>query len=176
MTELEFIKRLEEDNIKMEDIPKLLVEKLDKKGLKISSAESCTGGMISEMITSVSGASNVFDLGVCSYANAIKNKVLSVDNEVLNTVGAVSKETATAMADGVRKLGNADIGVSTTGIAGPTGGTKEKPVGLVYVGLSFENKINFEQLLLNDNREHSRDEIRRLSSYIALYLVLKEIG
>ena len=113
-----------------------LVKELTDRKLKISSAESCTGGMISQRITNVSGASNVFELGVCSYANRIKNKVLGVSNETLDTVGAVSEETATQMCEGIKELSSSDIGVSTTGIAGPTGGTDKKPVGLVFIGIA----------------------------------------
>ena len=113
-----------------------LVKELTDRNLKISSAESCTGGMISQRITNVSGASNVFELGVCSYANRIKNKVLGVSNEILNTVGAVSQETATQMCEGIKELSSSDIGVSTTGIAGPTGGTAKKTVGLVFIGIA----------------------------------------
>ena len=113
-----------------------LVKELTERNMKISSAESCTGGMISQRITNVSGASNVFELGVCSYANRIKNKVLGVKNETLNTVGAVSEETATQMCEGIKELASSDIGVSTTGIAGPTGGTDKKPVGLVFIGIA----------------------------------------
>ena len=87
-----------------------LVKELTDRNMKISSAESCTGGMISQRITNVSGASNVFELGVCSYANRIKNKVLGVSNETLNTVGAVSQETATQMCEGIKELSSSDIG------------------------------------------------------------------
>ena len=124
-----------EENINPDELQNMVVEKLTKNNLKLATAESCTGGLLSGRITAVSGASEVFDCGVCSYANEIKHKVLGVSEETLNTLGAVSPETALQMAEGVKKLANADIGASTTGIAGPTGGTDEKPVGLVYVGI-----------------------------------------
>ena len=124
-----------EENINPDELQNMVVEKLTKNNLKLATAESCTGGLLSGRITAVSGASEVFDCGVCSYANEIKHKVLGVSEETLNTLGAVSPETALQMAEGVKKLANADISASTTGLAGPTGGTDEKPVGLVLVGI-----------------------------------------
>ena len=130
-----------------------LVKELTERNMKISSAESCTGGMISQRITNVSGASNVFELGVCSYANRIKNKVLGVKNETLNTVGAVSEETATQMCEGIKELASSDIGVSTTGIAGPTGGSKEKPVGFMYSAIHYNNKTQVYKIQLSSDIE-----------------------
>lgn len=175
MKSKEFSDILKKENIDMKQIPELLVSKLKENHMKIATAESCTGGMLSKEITTVSGASMVFDCGVCSYANEIKNKVLGVSSKALSDFGAVSKEVAVEMARGVRKLANADIGVSTTGIAGPTGGTKEKPVGLVYVGISTENEEFFEKLLLND-KDYNREEIRGMATYIALYIAFSKIS
>ena len=137
-----------------------LVNILINKKLKIGTAESCTGGLLAKTITDVSGASSVFDMGIVSYANEIKNKFLNVPNEVLNTVGAVSKETAEAMAKGVAEVANADIGVGITGIAGPTGGAHEKPVGLVYYSIYYkiENEIVIEKLNLTGNRDEIRNQ------------------
>jgi PncC family amidohydrolase len=137
-----------------------LVNLLLSKKLKIATAESCTGGLLAKSITDVSGASSVFDMGIVSYANEIKNKFLNVPNEVLNTVGAVSSETAEAMARGIVEAATADIGVGITGIAGPTGGTPEKPVGLVYYSIYIkkEDKIIIEKLLLNGTRDNIRNE------------------
>ena len=137
-----------------------LVNILIDKKLKIATAESCTGGLLAKTITDVSGASSVFDMGIVSYANEIKNKYLNVPNEILNTVGAVSEETAEAMARGVVNAANADIGVGITGIAGPTGGTREKPVGLVYysIYLKQDDKIIIEKLLLSGTRDEIRNE------------------
>ncbi|MBE5812031.1 MAG: CinA family protein [Clostridiales bacterium] len=136
-----------------------LVNLLLTKKLKIATAESCTGGLLAKNITDTSGASAVFDMGIVSYANEIKNKFLNVPNEVLNTVGAVSEETAEAMARGIVEAASADIGVGITGIAGPTGGTPEKPVGLVYYSIYIkqEDKIIIEKLLLNGSREDIRN-------------------
>lgn len=127
--------------ISQEEIQTELVKKLMEKGIKISTAESCTGGLVSKKITEVSGASEIFECGVCSYANYIKNKVLGVENSVLEKYGAVSYETACQMARGVKNLAEAQIGISTTGVAGPTGGTKEKPVGLVYMGICVKDRV-----------------------------------
>jgi len=150
-----------------------LVNLLISKKLKIATAESCTGGLLAKCITDVSGASSVFDMGIVSYANEIKNKFLNVPNEVLNTVGAVSKETAEAMARGIVNAANSDIGVGITGIAGPTGGTPEKPVGLVYfsVYLKKQDKIIVEKLLLNG----TRDEIRKQTVSCVLEKLIAEL-
>jgi PncC family amidohydrolase len=115
-----------------------LVKLLTDKKQKIATAESCTGGMIAQMITSVAGASAVFDCGIVSYSNEIKNSVLGVKAETLEKYGAVSEQTASEMAQGVKKISGADFAVSVTGIAGPGGGSKEKPVGTVYMGIAYD--------------------------------------
>lgn len=171
----EFLELLEQEHIAIGELPAMLVEALTAKKMRIATAESCTGGMISAAITSVSGASAVFDCGVCSYANFIKNKVVGVREETLATYGAVSDRTAAEMARGVRLLAGADIGVSTTGIAGPLGGTLYKPVGLVYVGVSTELGLKSEKLLLGENSA-DRQRIRELASAAAMYFALKTIG
>ena len=170
----EFLELLEQENIAINELPTRLVDALAQKKLRIATAESCTGGMISAAITSVSGASGVFDCGVCSYANFIKNKVVGVKEETLATYGAVSDRTAAEMARGVRLLAGADLGVSTTGIAGPLGGTPYKPVGLVYVGVSSERGLKTEKLLLGENSA-DRQRIRELASAAAMYFALKAI-
>ena len=170
----EFLELLEQENIRIEELPAMLVEALMKRKLRIATAESCTGGMISAAITSVSGASGVFDCGVCSYANHIKNKVVGVREETLATYGAVSDKTAGEMARGVRLLAGADIGVSTSGVAGPLGGTPYKPVGLVYVGVSTAMGLRSEKLLLGENNA-DRQRIRELACAAALYFALKAI-
>ena len=110
------------------------VNNLKEKNLKIASAESCTGGMVSSFITSVSGVSDVFEMGLCSYSCRIKNKILGVDNETLEKYGAVSKETAKEMAENIRKISGADLGVSVTGAAGPDG-TEGHPPGYVFIAV-----------------------------------------
>ena len=171
----EFLEILARENISEKDLPQLLVDALIRKKQRIASAESCTGGMISAAITSVSGASGVFDCGVCTYANFIKSKLVNVKEETLATYGAVSDKTAMEMARGVRILSGADIGVSTTGIAGPLGGTPYKPVGLVYIGVSTELGLKAEKMLLGEG-DADRRRIRELATAAALYFAWKAIG
>ena len=118
-----------------------IVKKLNKKRLKISFAESCTGGMLSSEITSISGASKVFGLGLVTYSNQAKISVLKVNKNIIKKYGAVSPECCEAMVKNLAKISKAQINVSITGIAGPKGGTKTKPVGLVYIGVKNKNKI-----------------------------------
>lgn len=115
-----------------------LVAALRAAGASVSTAESCTGGLVAARITSVSGASEAFKYGAVTYCNEAKNKILGVKKETLDSFGAVSAETAAEMAAGVRKIMNAEIGVSVTGLAGPNGG-EGKPVGLVYVAVNSDN-------------------------------------
>lgn len=175
----EIKKRLGENfiyGIDATSIQDVVVSKLVKRGLKVSTAESCTGGLISKRITDISGSSNVFELGMCAYANRIKEKVLGVKSQTLSAFGAVSKETAIEMAKGVRKLSGADIGISSTGIAGPSGGTKEKPVGLVYIALDSIDYTEFCELRLGTNFLCERDSIRYNASSHALMLLLKYLN
>ena len=112
-----------------------LVKKLIKKKLKISVVESCTGGMLASTITSISGASKIFNLGLVTYSNQAKNSVLKINKNIIKRYGAVSAECCEAMVKNLAKISQSDINVSVTGIAGPGGGTKLKPVGLVYIGV-----------------------------------------
>ncbi len=171
----EFLELLEKENIDIDSLSELVVQALSKKSLKIATAESCTGGMISSLITDISGSSAVFDCGVCTYANHIKQKVLGVKEETLSTYGAVSDRTAMEMARGARLLSKADIAISTTGIAGPMGGSQYKPVGLVYIGISTKDKLLAHKVLLAEGREPKRSRIRELASSCALYYALHEI-
>ena len=133
-----------------------LVALLKAQGLTCATAESCTGGGIGAAITSASGASDVFLGGVVSYANAVKRDVLGVSPETLATAGAVSSETAAQMAAGVRRLLKADLAVAVTGVAGPGGGTPEKPVGLVWFGLATPQGVRTEKALFPGDRETVR--------------------
>ena len=135
-----------------------LVKLLNEKGLTVSCAESCTGGLIAKSITDVSGASSVFWGGVVSYDNSVKMGILGVKEATLSNFGAVSYETACEMAVGVKNALKTDIGISTTGIAGPGGGTPNKPVGTVFVGIAYKNTV--ESVLLRIDSSLSRDEIR----------------
>ena len=130
-----------------------LVKKLDKKKLKISFAESCTGGLLSSSITSISGSSKVFGLGLITYSNKAKIDILKVPKKIITKYGAVSKECCLSMVKNLYRIGKADISVSITGIAGPGGGTKLKPIGLVYIGIKKGNKIIIqENLFKSKNR------------------------
>lgn len=155
------------------EICEKLVLALKERGLTISTAESCTGGMVAKAITDVSGASQVFWGGVVSYDNSVKENVLGVERDTLNTVGAVSHDTACQMATGVKRVIKTDLGISTTGIAGPTGGTKEKPVGTVYVGIAYKDTV--EGHLLSINPQLSREEIRQEATNRLLHLAYEKI-
>ena len=120
---------------------KNLVKKLIHKKLKISFAESCTGGMLASSITSISGASKVFNLGFITYSNQAKINVLEINKTLIKKYGAVSAECCEAMVKNLSRISKAQINVSITGIAGPNGGTKSKPVGLVYIGVKRSNKL-----------------------------------
>ena len=150
-----------------------IVNALKVKKLTISTAESCTGGLIAKSLTDVCGASAVFYGGVVSYDNSVKMNVLNVKKETLDTLGAVSHDTACQMAMGVKALMKTDIGISTTGIAGPGGGTPQKPVGTVYVGIAYKNSV--EGYLLTINPKLSRDEIRNEATRRLLTLALEKI-
>ena len=171
----ELEKIFKEENINPDALQDMVVKKLREKHVRLATAESCTGGLLSGRITAVSGASEIFDCGACSYANEIKHRVLGVSEETLSTLGAVSAETAIQMAQGVKRLANADIGASTTGIAGPTGGTEEKPVGLVYVGICANCSKFSVKLLLGESggSKNSRNYIRKLACNAVLYTIWK---
>jgi nicotinamide-nucleotide amidase len=137
----------------MKNLTNKLVKKLIKKNLKISFAESCTGGMLSSSITSVSGSSKVFNLGLITYSNEAKINILNVPKKVISKYGAVSRECCLSMVKNLSKISKTDISVSITGIAGPNGGTKLKPVGLVYIGIIKGNKIIIKKnIFKNKNR------------------------
>ncbi len=144
---------------------------LIKNGLKLATAESCTGGLLAEKITSVSGASACFDCGVITYSNEQKQKLLGVSGETLDKFGAVSEQTALEMCRGVRDIAQADFGIGITGIAGPSGGTEEKPVGLVYIGICGDNIHK----VLRFNFAGNRDDVRQRAAMNALDLVRRAI-
>lgn len=133
-----------------------LVALLKAQGLTCATAESCTGGGVGSAITAVPGSSAVFAGGVISYANDVKREVLGVSADILQNVGAVSPETAAQMADGVRKLLKTDLAVSLTGIAGPDGGSDEKPVGLVWFGLATKDGVRTEKAIFRGDRAQVR--------------------
>lgn len=146
----------------------LLVKKLNENNLTVSTAESCTGGLVAATIVNVSGASNVFNEGYVTYSNDAKTKLLGVNKEILNTVGAVSEETAALMAQGCAKNAGADMGISTTGIAGPDGGTNDKPVGLVYIGCYYKGQTIVEKNVFSGDRHEVRKQAACRAIDIAL--------
>ena len=129
---------------------KKIVSLLKRKKLKISFAESCTGGLLSSAITSVSGSSKVFNLGLVTYSNESKIKVLKISKKLIRKYGAVSEQVCKAMAKNVSKIGKTNMSISITGIAGPSGGTKQKPVGLIYVGIKRANKVKVNRYLFKN--------------------------
>ena len=133
-----------------------LVELLKAQGLTCATAESCTGGGVGSAITAVPGSSAVFAGGVISYSNDVKREVLGVKAETLQAVGAVSSETAAQMAEGARRLMKTDLAVSLTGIAGPDGGSDEKPVGLVWFGLATKDGVRTEKAIFRGDRAQVR--------------------
>ncbi|MFL2901403.1 MAG: CinA family protein [Candidatus Pelagibacter sp.] len=132
-----------------------LIKKLNKKKLKISFAESCTGGLLANTITSISGASKVFNMGFITYSNQAKIKILKISKNIIIKYGAVSPECCKAMVVNLSKISKANINVSITGIAGPNGGTKKKPVGLVYIGIKKGNKIIIIKNLFKSKKRKS---------------------
>ncbi|MBQ7836126.1 MAG: CinA family protein [Clostridia bacterium] len=153
-----------------------LLSYLKEKGLVFATAESCTGGMVGEIITSLSGASEVYCGGIISYTNHVKNKVLGVCDTTLETYDAVSEETAKEMAQGARRLTDADIAVSITGFAGPGGGTASKPVGTVCFGI--DTRKGTKTFRKQFGEDLSREDIRSLAAAFALdkvYEAAKEL-
>ena len=149
---------------------KSLLKILTKKKLKISFAESCTGGLLASTITSINGASKVFDLGLVTYSNQAKIKVLKINKNIIRKYGAVSYECCAAMVNNLSKISNANINVSITGIAGPKGGTKQKPVGLVYIGVKKRNKTQINKCLFKSRKRLS---IQKATVKKTLDLVLR---
>ena len=151
---------------------KILISLLKRKKLKISFAESCTGGLMSNMITSNSGSSKVFNLGLITYSNTAKQKILKVPENIIKKYGAVSVQCCLSMVNNLSKISNSQINVSITGIAGPKGGSKKKPVGLVFVGLKFKNKTFVKKYLfkkksrVNFQKAVARSVIKILLSII----------
>lgn len=149
----------------------IVAEILRDKRLTLSVAESCTGGLISHRLTNIPGSSYYFDAGVVSYSNESKMKILDVQMSSLLEFGAVSEEVAVQMAKGVRKITDADIGISTTGICGPEGGSEEKPVGLVYVAIDYLGKVKCDKCLFSGKRE----EIKQKTADYVLNLLKEKL-
>ena len=149
-----------------------LIKILTDKKLKISVVESCTGGLLASSIISTSGASKVFNLGFITYSNLAKIKVLKVNKKIIKKYGAVSHECCYAMVQNLSKISKTNINVSITGIAGPKGGTKDKPVGLVYIGIKKGNKTQINKSLF---RSKKRSSIQKATVKKALNLILRTV-
>ena len=150
----------------MKKLSQKIVKLLKRKRLKLSVVESCTGGMLSNTLTSVSGSSKIFTLGLVAYSNQSKNRVLKVPKQIIRKHGAVSMQCCLSMINNLSKISKSNIAVSITGIAGPSGGTKKKPVGLVYVGIKKGNKIKIHKCLFKNKGR----------SYIQKATVRKSLG
>lgn len=144
----------EDENVSLEEV---IINMLKEKGLTVATAESCTGGLIAGRLINVPGASDCLNESYVTYSNEAKERILGVSHETLASHGAVSEETAREMAEGVAKAAGADVGISSTGIAGPGGGTDEKPVGLVYIGCSYKGKTEVRRFIFSGNRENNRN-------------------
>tara|TARA_X000000368_G_scaffold163755_1_gene129086 strand:+ start:658 stop:1131 length:474 start_codon:yes stop_codon:yes gene_type:complete len=153
-------------------LSKKLVQLLKKKKLKVSFAESCTGGLLSSTITSISGSSEIFTLGLVTYSNQSKINTLNVPKKIIIKHGAVSFETCLSMVKNLNRISKTNISVSITGIAGPKGGTKQKPVGLVFIGIKKGSKTLVKKYLFKNKK---RSSIQRSTVYKALNLILSFI-
>ena len=153
----------------MKKLSNKVIKLLTKKKLKISFVESCTGGLLSSSVTSISGSSKVFTIGLISYSNQSKIKILKVPKKLILKYGAVSYETCLSMVKNLNKISKTNISVSITGVAGPNGGTKQKPVGLVFIGIKKGNKILVKKYLFKNKK---RISIQKSTVYKALNLIL----
>ena len=154
----------------MKKLSQKVVKLLGKKRFKVSFAESCTGGLLSSSITSISGSSKVFTVGLITYSNQAKINILKVPKKIIMKHGAVSYETCLSMVKNLSKISKTNISVSITGVAGPKGGTKQKPVGLVYIGIKKGNKTLIKKYLFTNKK---RNLIQKATVIKALNLVLR---
>ena len=139
-------------------LEEILLETMRARGLKLAAAESCTGGLISDRITNISGSSEYFPGGIVAYSNEAKASLLGVSWDTLNKFGAVSPETATEMARGVRERFSSTLGLSVTGIAGPGGGMPGKPIGLTYIGLATQDRVIVEKYIWQGDRIANKEQ------------------
>ncbi len=156
----------------MSNLSLKIVKLLTKKKLTVSFAESCTGGLLASSITSISGSSKVFNMGLVTYSNNTKVKLLKVPKKTITKYGAVSHKTCLSMVKNLSKISKANISISITGVAGPNGGTKEKPVGLVYIGLKKESKIIIKKNLFKSKK---RISIQRATVKQAFKMILNTL-
>ena len=152
-----------------------LVMLLQKNNFTITTAESCTGGLVAGCILNVAGASSSFNEGYITYSNEAKERILGVNHDTLKTYGAVSPQTAREMAKGAAKAAKADLALSVTGIAGPGGGTDEKPVGLVYIGCYMKGELYVKECHFHGNREENRKESVRTALLLAIEIIEKRV-
>ncbi len=148
-----------------------LLEIYRNKNLKLATAESCTGGLIAALLTEIYGSSDVFECGFVTYSNASKIKLLGVDAQLIEQHGAVSEQVASAMAQGIIAKTGVDVAIAVTGIAGPSGGTPQKPVGLVYIAVTTRNNVICEQNIFTGNREQVR--LSSVEKALAMLLYIK---
>ena len=156
----------------MKKLLQKIIKLLTKKKLKISFAESCTGGMLSSTITSINGSSKVFSMGLVTYSNQAKHSILKVPKKIIKKHGAVSIQCCLSMANNLSKISKSNICVSITGIAGPSGASKQKPVGLVYIGIKKGNKININKYLFKNK---GRSYIQKATVNKSLKLILSTL-
>ena len=153
----------------MKKLTQKVVTLLKRKRLRLSIAESCTGGKLSSAITSIKGSSKIFMMGLVTYSNQSKNRLLKVPKQIINKHGAVSIQCCFSMVNNLVKISKSHIGVSITGIAGPSGGTKQKPVGLVYIGIKRGNKVKINRHFF---KKKNRSNIQKLAVKKSLELIL----
>ena len=153
----------------MQMLIKKIINLLKRKKLKIAVAESCTGGMLSSIFTSINGSSKVFKLGLVAYSNESKIRVLNVSKKIINKYGAVSEQVCEAMAKNVAKMAKTNMSITVTGIAGPNGGTRKKPVGLVFIGIKKGSKIRVKKYLFKNK---GRTSVQKTSVNKSLKLTL----
>ena len=154
------------------NLKKKIISHLKRKKLKLAIAESCTGGMLSSVITSVNGSSKIFTMGLVTYSNHAKNSILMVPKKIIKKHGAVSPQCCLSMVHNLSKISKSNICISITGIAGPAGGSRKKPVGLVYIGIKKGKKISFIKCLFKNN---GREYIRKATVSRSLKLILSFI-
>jgi PncC family amidohydrolase len=153
---------------------KKVSDELKKYQVTVATAESCTGGLLAHTLTNVSGSSEYFDRGTITYSNKAKHDILGVPEEVLKKHGAVSIQVAEAMAQGIRKRASVDYGLATTGIAGPTGGTKDKPVGLVYIAIATKDRIIVKRFLFSGDRLANKESTCTAALELLLEMLSQE--
>lgn len=169
------VRKIYQENRKqLDNLVKNIVQLSCESRRTIATAESCTGGMLSQYITAVPGASQMFALGICTYTNVMKETVLHVPHEILKTYTAVSPQTAIAMVNGIAALSHADLCLSVTGYAGPSGGTAEMPVGTVFLGVAYHNTAFAVHLPFAQLGVHTRDAVR-LGTAVCAFGIAREI-